>query len=85
MGCGCGGGKRNVTRRTVNGIRANRVSSGPISGSVQSGISAGASPEQIRALGLQSNTAPKTVQKLDADKRRVEKLRRAAIRKALNK
>jgi len=86
MGCGCGGGKRGVRRRTINGqARTVQAVAGPVTGSVQGGISAGASPEQLRALGLQTNTAPVSPQRLDADKRRVEKLRREAVRRALNK
>lgn len=46
---------------------------------------AGASPAQIRALGIQSTTTPKTAKQLDADRRRIEKIRRDAIRKAFNK
>lgn len=84
MGCGCGGGKRGVRRRTVNGLPRTVTPIISVQGSVQGGISAGATPEQLRALGLQTNTTA-TPQRLDADKRRVEKLRREAVRKALNK
>ena len=86
MGCGCGGGKRGVRRRTINGqARVVRPVAGPVQGSVQGGIAAGASPEQLRALGLQSNGTPQSPARLDADKRRIEKLRREAVRRALNK
>ena len=84
MGCGCGGGKRGVRRRTINGRAQNVRPVTAVQGSVQGGIAAGATPEQLRALGLQSN-APVSPQRLDADRRRVEKLRREAIRRALNK
>ena len=48
-------------------------------------ISAGASPAQIRALGIQSSVAPKSANKLNADRLRIEKIRREAVRKAFNK
>lgn len=85
MGCGCGKGKRGVRRRTINGRAQNVRPVTSVQGSVQGGVAAGATPEQLRALGLQSNTAPVSPQRLDADRRRVEKLRREAIRRALNK
>jgi hypothetical protein len=81
--CGCGG-KRGVRRRTVNGQPRTVAPVTTVQGSVQGGISAGATPEQLRALGLQTNVGA-SPQRLDADKRRVEKLRREAVRKALNK
>lgn len=73
--CGCG--KRSAPRRGPT----LRPSIGPLS----TGIPAGASPSQVRALGLQSATTPKSVTRLDSDRRRIEKLRREAVRRALNK
>lgn len=82
--CGCRGGKRGVKTRTINGVARTIAPVITVQGAVQGGISAGATPEQLRALGLQTNTTS-TPQRLDADKRRVEKLRREAVRRALNK
>lgn len=83
--CGCGGGKRGVRRRTINGRSVNVSPINTVQGSVQGGVAAGATPEQLRALGLQQNTGAVSPQRLDADRRRVEKLRREAIRRAMNK
>lgn len=77
MGCGCG--KRSSPSRSP----ALRPSIGPRS--VQGGPAAGATPATIRALGLQTNTSPKSSLQLDAERRRIEKIRRDAIRAKLNK
>lgn len=73
--CGCSGKKSN--RRVINNNRLART--GPTNGIVQNG----ATPEQLRILNIQNNEAKPS--NLDADKRRIEKLRRDAVRKALNK
>lgn len=82
--CGCNK-KLNANRRSfaVNGSRIVRTN--PATLSVQGGSAAGATPEELRALGLQNNTNPKENARVNADKRRIEKLRRDAIRNALNK
>jgi len=83
MSCGCGKKGASYRKPTPNGIRVVRPTVGPQS--VQGGPAAGASPAELRALGLQNNTSPKQGEKTNADKRRIEKLRREAVRKALNK
>ena len=73
--CGCKGrGSSSARRRTI------RPSAGPTS--VQS---AGATPEQLRALGIQSAQSLTESKKLDSNRRRVEKLRRQAIRRRLGR
>lgn len=79
MGCGCGGGRRNTVART----RALRPTTGPRS--IQGGTAAGTSPATLRALGLQQSTTLGQTRQLDAERRRVEKLRRDAIKRRLNK
>jgi len=85
MGCGCGGGKKSASfRRPIQGTnRLIRPSVGPLS--IQGGPAAGATPGELRALGLQTNTSPKTAAHMNADKLRIQKLRREAVRNALNK
>lgn len=73
MGCNCGSGRRNTVPRT----RALRPTSGPRANPV----SQGASPEQLRALNLSQNTAPSDAKNMDEQRRRIEKLRRQAIRR----
>lgn len=76
--CGCG--KRGAPagfRRTLT------PSVGPRS--IQGGTAAGITPAQLRALGAQQATSPGEVQKLDEQRRRIEKLRREAVKKRLNK
>ena len=80
MGCNCGG-KRGTPRQFRR--RASTPTVGPQS--IQGGSAAGPSPAQIRALGLQTATSPKSSKRLDEERRRVEKLRRDAIRRKLNK
>lgn len=78
MGCGCG--KRGAPagfRRTLT------PSTGPRS--IQGGSAAGPSPAQLRALGAQQAVSPGEVKKLDEHRRRIEKLRRDAVKKRLNK
>lgn len=82
MGCGC---SKNKTRSRSVAITPNRLTStqNTQQPSVQSLSSS--SNNEIRALGYQSNTVAKSPNRLDADKLRIERLRRDAVRKALNK
>ena len=78
MACGCG--KRGVTagfRRAVS------PSVGPRS--IRGGTAAGPNPAQLRALGLQQSVSPVEAQRLDEHRRRIEKLRRDAMKRRLNK
>lgn len=78
MGCGCG--KRSAPagfRRTL------APSAGPRP--IQGGTAAGPTPAQLRALGAQQAVTPGEVRKLDEHRRRIEKLRRDAVKKRLNK
>lgn len=77
MGCGCGRGRaRNTSfRRRTAAVRPKTVSA-------QSKKEAVA-PDQLKALGT-TQTQPQGKQ-LDAERRRIEKLRRDAIRRRLNK
>lgn len=78
MGCGCG------KKSAPAGFRRNFMPSvGPRS--FQTGTAAGASPAQIRALGLQQAASPTEVKKLDEHRRRIEKLHRDAVKRRLNK
>ncbi len=77
MACGCG--KRGVVPRK----RTIQPSVGPKS--VTGGIAAGPTPSQLRALGLAQSQSSKEAARMDGDRRRVEKLRREAIRNKLNK
>jgi hypothetical protein len=76
MGCGCGGGRRTGPSRTP----ALRPASATTPRAVQTGLTSAASPAEIRALGLQQNTTPKSAIRMDAERRRIEKLKRDAIR-----
>lgn len=75
MGCNCGG-----VRNTMRGGR-------PISGPRQRGTLTGATPTQLRALALQSNTGVSalSVSGMNKKRRDVEKKRRAAVQKALGR
>ena len=75
--CGCG--KKGVVRRSSN----LKPTVGPAS--VQGGRAAGASPETLRILEAQQASSPRQVQRLDAQKRRIEQLRRAAIKRRLGR
>lgn len=76
MGCGCG---RKGTPRSTGF----RPAVGPIANSPNLAANQ-PSPAQLRALGVQNNVDPITQQRLDADRLRIEKLRREAVRRALN-
>lgn len=80
MGCGCSGGRRTGPSRTP-ALRPAAATPRP----VNTGLTSAASPAEIRALGLQQNTAPKSAVRMDAERRRIEKLKRDAIRAKLNK
>ncbi len=82
MGCGCSKNKSNSRRVALSPNRLTNTQNTPQI-SVQSLNSN--SNNEIRALGFQSNTSTKSPNRLDADKRRIEQLRREAVRKALNK
>lgn len=79
MGCGCGGGRRSSLPRR----RELRPSVGPRSIVGQS--AAGATPAQLRALGIQQTTGQASPKRLDEDRRRIEKLRREAVKRRLGK
>ena len=76
MGCGCG--KKGVVRN-----RRFKPTVGPAS--VQGGRAAGASPEALRQLQVQQTSGPGQSQRLDEQRRRIEKLRRDAIRRRLGR
>ena len=78
IGCGCGKrGSSSNFRRTLSPSVGPR----PIHG----GSAAGPNPAQLRALGMQQAVSPGEVKKLDEHRRRIEKLRREAVKKRLNK
>jgi hypothetical protein len=76
MGCGCNKKGNGVRRAIVKPI-------GPRP--VQGGAAAGPNPTEIRALGLQKNLALGETRQMDDQRRRIEKLRRDAIRRHLGK
>jgi hypothetical protein len=84
MGCNCGGGRRSAPRNFRR--KALKPSVGPTS--VQ-GQAAGPSNAQLRALGLQKNLSQAVsvseTRRLDENRRQLEKKRRDAIRRRLNK
>jgi hypothetical protein len=77
--CGCG--KKGVVRRAPTLGRAGvSPSIGP-----KSIASAGPTPGELRALGLQKSVSLTDSRSMDAQRRRVEKLRRDAIKNKLGK
>lgn len=78
MGCGCGGGKKGARR-----VPSVRVNGGPRS--IVGGTAAGPTPSELRALGMQKAVSLTDSRAADSQRRRIEKLRREAIRKKLNK
>ena len=76
MGCGCG--KRSMPRSF-----GFRPTVGPRS--IQGGSAAGPSPAAVRALGLQTAVSVTETRRMDEQRQRLEKLRREAIKKRLNK
>lgn len=82
MGCGCG--KKSVTRRSSTlGRSAISPSVGPKS--ITGGSAAGPTPGELRALGLQKAVSLSDSRSMDSQRRRVEKLRREAIKRKFNK
>ena len=77
MGCGCG--KKNTMPRSVT-LRPT-VGPRPVVG----GTAAVANPAEIRALGMQQNIGLGETRRLDDQRLKLEKLRRAAIAKRLGK
>lgn len=75
MGCGCG--KKGVVHRTPS---LGRPSVGP-----RSVRSAGPTPTELRTLGLQNAVSLADSRALDVQRRRIEKLRRDAIKRKFNK
>jgi hypothetical protein len=78
MGCGCG--KKGVTRGRR---RTLAPSVGPRS--IKGGTAAGPSPQTVRALGLQTSTSVRASRQMDENRRRIEKLRREAIKRRLGR
>lgn len=76
MACGCGkrSAPRTVTMRPTIGPRP-----------IQGGTAAGPSPAELRAIGLQKNVSVGEARRMDEQRLRLEKLRRAAITAKLNK
>jgi hypothetical protein len=75
MSCGCG--KKGVVRRTPS---LGRPSVGP-----KSVRSAGPTPLELRTIGLQNAVSLTDSRTMDAQRRRIEKLRRDAIKRRFNK
>ncbi len=78
MGCGCN--KKSSTPRNLT-LRPSAVSPRPIVG----GTAAVLNPAEVRALGFQQNIGVGETRRLDEQRLRLERLRRAAIAKRLNK
>lgn len=76
MGCGCG--KKGVVRKTPS----LRASVGPKS--IARGT-VGPTPSDLRTLNMQNVVSNSDSKTMDAQRRRIEKLRRDAIKKKLNK
>ena len=75
--CGCG--KKGVTRRAPS----LRASVGPRS--VSGGVAAGPTPLELRTLGLQSAQSMTESKIINSERRRIEKLRRDAIKRKFGK
>jgi hypothetical protein len=73
MGCGCG--KKGPAKR-VPALRVNLN---------RPKVSPPVAPAQLRALGMQRSTQFVESRQMDANRRRIEKLRRDAIKERLNK
>ncbi len=81
MGCNCGGGRRGAPRNFRKKVLTPTV--GPKS--IQGGAAAGPGPVQLRALGLQKAISFTESRRMDENKRQLEKKRRQAIQRRLNK
>jgi len=80
--CGCG--KKGVVRRAPSFGRAGvSPSIGPKS--IVGGSAAGPTPGELRALGIQKSVSLTDSRSMDSQRRRVEKLRRDAIKRKLGK
>lgn len=77
MGCGCGRRSSSPVRPTL------RPSIGPRA--IQGGAAAGIGPVAIRAIGMQQNVSLLETRRMDEQRQALEKARRDAIRKRLNK
>lgn len=77
MSCGCG--KKNIVRRTPS----LKPTVGPKS--IVGGTAAGPTPTELRTLGLQNAVSLADSRTMDAQRRRIEKLRRDAIKRKFNK
>lgn len=75
--CGCG--KR--------GSMPRRLSLRPTVGPrpIQGGVAAGLNPTELRNIAMQNSTSLTQVRRMDENRRRIEKIKRDAIRKKLNK
>lgn len=70
--CGCN--KKSVQNKSFRPVVGPRP--------VRGGITAGASPERIRALTAQNTTTgPRQIERMDNQRRRIEQIRRAAIKR----
>jgi hypothetical protein len=81
MGCGCNRKKGTFRRTIAPSVSINRGITTPNI----SAASVPATPGQIRALGVQANTVPKSSQRLTAERNRIEQLRRKASLKRFGK
>jgi len=79
--CGCG--KKGVVRRTSIGRAGISPSVGPKS--IVGGSAAGPTPGELRALGIQKSVSLADSRSMDSQRRRVEKLRRDAIKRKLGR
>jgi hypothetical protein len=77
MGCGCGKKSSVPVRPTL------RPSIGPLS--IQGGSAAIPNPAQVRALSLTQNVTPTETHRMDEQRQKLEKMRREAIKRRLNK
>ena len=71
MGCGC---NKKVQNRTFRSASATKKSA-------QGGISSGATPAQLRSLNAKQALSPNQERKMDAQRRRIDQLRRNAIKR----
>lgn len=82
MPCGkCG--KKSRRSRPVTGLRsiqAQRIASG-----LPAGNPTGPTPTTVRALGMQKAVSATEVKRMDAQRRRIERLRREAVQRRFGK
>lgn len=77
MGCGCNKNRSQPRRPAFRPVTGPRP--------LQGGSAAGASPAEVRAQGLQQAVSIGESRRLDEQRRRLERLRRDAIKRKLNK